>query len=908
MRPWIELIINNEVVEFQEPPTILMTYAHTGLHNPTVVKNSFSKTISVDGTPKNNRIFGCFGEMNRVLEYADGKYTGAYFNPSRKVDFILLRNGEPIERGYVKLDKVIKKGNQLQYDITLYGGLGQMLYALTYGDDGEQLKLSSLEYDFDLNLKVNHTTVRDAWNYVNRIWTADNPNYTYDATIYDFVNFAPCYNGIPEDFSADKVAIRADMFEGAWGETTTKDGYTTVNGWMLGELAKEYDEWQTKDLRSSLMRPVIRFKEIINACCKPENNGGYNVDLDPDFFTEENPYWENAWMTLPLVKEMEVEQEPDGSAITIDVSGDTINVSGGETGQTVTFKFNLGLGANANSKVKYLSTNRVLSSWDGSDESAVTDESTNVARYVQVIAYDSNNKAIGASPVYSFYTYGGWSDDFYYSPEYKTNVVNVNGQYVLQSDGTYLFNNKHYDFIIKNLEYQDGMYFKIVEKFALSQAGYTAPNKNELYYTTVDGYDDDSSQDIVTTHTVSVSSFFNQVATNTDIGTVTKVEKKLTIKTCLNSEGTPCDYFLNYLKMFNLHIWSDNIEKTVYIRLRKNYFTGNKIDLDSVIDRGDTINITPITFDAKYYVFKNDVPQESYLGKVYRDNYGFDYGIQKINTNYNFDNSSKNLIEHNVFKTAICQRGKSRYYANVFSDEFSENIPIPSCLIDGVQVLLFKGDDTIEGKYVTPKTTTNAVNWYDTKYMDLFPKPDFRDKDGKGIDGANVLLFYNGKQEAKDVDGNYIRYQLSDDIPEFEELNEGEPCWIIAGPTNYTADINNLPVFSRYLTNENGWVTHSWDFGTPRETYIEGWTIDNSSDVYNQYWRPYITDELDVNTREVECKVWFKSKVNPDMLQNFVYFDGCYWLIKEIVDYDCTSQKPTKVKMVKVNDINNYMS
>lgn len=902
MRPYISLYIDGQEIEFQEPPEILMTYAHTDLHNPTVVKNSFSKTVTVDGTARNNRIFGCFGNMNRVLEYADGKYTGAYFNPSRKVDFIILRNGEPIERGYVKLDRVIKKGNQLKFEITLFGGLGQMLFALTYGNDGEQLKLSSLEYDFDLDLAVNHTVVRDAWNYINGIWTAD--DYDYDATVYDFINFAPCYNGIPEDFSADKVAIQADMFADAWGDTAIS-GYTSVNGWILGELAKEYDEWQTKDLRSTLMRPVIRFKEIINACCKPENNGGYEVDLDTEFFNESNPYWQNAWMTLPLVKEMEVEQEEDGSSITIETSGDTITVAGGEEGQTVTFTFNIGIGANVNSTRKYLSTNRIMQSWDGSDESAPSDESTNVARYVQVIAYDASDKAIGASAVYSFYTENFMSDDFYYSPEYQANVSKVNGRYVLQSDGTYLFGDKHYDFVIKNLPYTEGMYFKIVEKFALSQAGYVSPNKNELYYT--EYYDDDEGGS-TSTSAYTITSFYNEVATNTNIGTVTRIERRLTKKTTLNSEGTPCDYFLNYLKMFNLYIWSDNIDKKVYVRLRKNYFTGDKIDLCSFVDRGDEISITPITFDAKYYIFKNEVNADSYLGKVYKDNYGFDYGIQKINTNYNFDNSSKNLIEHNVFSTAICQRGKSRYYTNVFSSEFSDNIPFPSCLIDGVQIFLFKGDDTIEGKYVTPKTTANAVNWYDTKYMDLFPKPDFRDKDGKGIDGANVLLFYNGKQEAKDVEGNYIQYQLSDDIPEFEELNEGEPCWIIAGLSDYTLSINNLPVFSRYLTNENGWVTHSWDFGTPRETYIEGWTIDNTSDIYTQYWKSYMNDELDVNTREVDLKVWFRNKVNPDILQNFIYFDGCYWIIREIIDYDCTSQRPTKVKMVKVNDIKNYMS
>lgn len=912
MRPYIDLYIDNQRLEFQEAPEILFTYAHTDLHNPTVVKNSFSKTITVDGTPTNNSIFGCFGNMNRVLEYADGKYTGAYFNPSRKVEFMLLRNSEPIERGYVKLDKVVKNGNNLKYEILLYGGLGQFLYGLTYKDDGEQRKLSDMEYGTTIDMDINKDTIRDAWNYINGIWAADNPNFTYDATVYDFINFAPCYNGIPEDFSADKIAIRADKFVDAWGDISAdnNEGYTTVNGWILGELNKEYDEWQTRDLRSYLQRPVIRFKEIIKACVNPVNNGGYEVDLDPDFFNESNPYWENAWMTLPRVNEMEVEQSED-SSIVITPSGDTINVSGGTEGETVTYTFKIGLGCNVSSDVtvKSLQTGKVQESWDGSGESSAVDESTNVARYVQVVCYDSSGAVLGGSSVYSFHSALSLNDSFFYEPEYKTSVIDVYGEYIRQSDGSYLFGDKDHSFVVQNVPYQEGMYFKVVEKFALYQAGLTEANPKELYYLTSNGFDNDSGQDIIVINPVGVSDFFSYIDNdNGDVAVVTKSKKWLSKKTLLNSENTPCDYFLNYLKMFNLHIWSDNVEKKVYIRMRKNYFSGDIVDLDRYIDRGKDINITPIVFDAKYYVFENEIEEDCYIAKVYKDSYGIDYGIQKIDTNYNFDNSVKQLIQNNVFKGCVDVRGKSRYYVNTYSSEFSDNRPFPSCFTDGVQVLLFKDNDTKEGKYVTPKTTVDSTGWYEKKYMDIFPKPEFRDKEGKSIDGSNVLLFYNGKQEMKDVSGDYLDFQISDDIPEFEELNDGEPCWILSGLDDYTRTIQNLPVFSRYQINENKWITHSWDFGTPKENYIDGWTIDSTSSIYTNFWKSYMSDELNVNTREVECYVWFRGKVNPDYLKSFVYFDGCYWLIKEIIDYDVTSQRPTKVKMVKVQDIKNYKS
>ena len=903
MRPFIDLYIDNERIEFSEPPQVLFTYAHTELHNPTVVKNSFSKTLTIDGTPKNNRIFGCFGDMSRVVSYGDGKYLGTYFNPSRKVDFVLKRNGEPIERGYVKLDKVVKQGKQLKYEITLYGGLGQMLYNLQYREDGEQMKLSDLEYGTEFNMEINKHTVRNAWQHLT------NPEPNVVSSFYDTINFAPCYNGIPQDFNADKIAIYADglsiPMREKLGLKLESGAYKTVNGWMLGELAKEYDEWQTKDLRSYLQRPVIRFKKIIEACCDPINNGGYEVDLDTEFFSKDNPYYENAWMTLPLVSEMEVEDDEQEDTTTITPNGDKFMVSGGTDGAKVTFNFDLGAFCKANSSVGGLSTNRYIQTWDGSSESSVNDESTNVARIIQIVAYDAYDEVIGWSNPYAFYTYGGISDSFDFN-----NETQVNGIYRKQSDGNYMFGTEKINVVVENIPYSEGMYLKVNEKFEYSQNGYISPNKMELYYRESMGYDDDNGNEIFNTVTVSVSSFYNELSLLDSV--VTKKIRGINKKSLLNSENTPCDYFLNYLKMFNLHIWADNFDKKVYIRQRKNYFSDDRVNIDKLVDRGSEINITPITFDAKYYVFNSNIEGDSYLNKRYKDNYGFDYGIQKIDTNYNFDNSSKDLIENGVLKGCVCQRGKSRYYVDAYLEQ-GDYRSIPPCFLDGCNTFLFNGEgDTTDGGQITPKTSNlYSVNWYKEKNYDALPKPDFRDKDGKSVDGANVLLFFNGKVEMDNVNGKWIGFYLTDDIPEFEQLNEGEPCWIYVGSNNggmYSYDVGALPCFSRYLTNDNGRVTHSWDFGTPKELYINGWNIDSNSDIYTQYWKSYMNDELDVNTRMVECRVKFNGKVNPDFLMNFVYFDNAYWLIKEITDYDVTSERPTKVKLVKVNNINNYLT
>lgn len=901
LRPYIQLYIDGKEIDFTEPININMTYAHTDLHNPTVVKNSFSKTLKIAGTPNNNRIFGCFGNMDRIVAFKEGEYTGAYFNPSRKVDFTLVRNGEQIERGYVKLDKVTKKGKQLSYDITLYGGLGQFLYNLQYKEDGEKMKLSDLDYGYEMDFEVNKNTVKDAWNRINKIglWQDD------DLDIYEHINFAPCYNGIPEDFSADKVAINVGSFKSNSPElyerfTTSKNGYGLINGWLIGDLEKEYDEWQMCDLRSYFQRPVIRFKDVINACCNPDNNGGYEVELDEEFFSADNPYYEGAWMTLPLISEIDMGTKDGIEYAYLTNEGSKIKITGIEDGTKLkTISMPMSMQATASAGNSFYLYTGVQITLNPSKNTWV--ESYNACRYAQLVVYDANGKVVNGSNILSFFTNIKNATKFTYTPEYNTVINEITGKYVnAPNTNTYVFNAEFYNFTIKDIEWKDGYYMKVVVKSAEirnyedlgENVGINCLYKRNEYHKREE--------------TVTSVSWTGIVDTNLYTLEAKKdLNKYITKNTLLNSENTPCDYFLSYLKMFNLHIWSDNVEKKVYIKQRKNYFIDNVVDIDNLVNRDSDITIKPIVYDAKWYNFNTEFDGDGLLNKTYKDNYGFDYGIQKVNTNYNFDSSSKDLLEKSVFKNAICQRAKSKYYVSVYEDYDN----LPPFYLDGFTTLLFDGNgDTTEGNKFTPRTIVQSYNWWEEKGYDFMPKPEFRNKDGKSVDGANVLLFYNGSKYLEDPDGNRLPFMITDDIQQFETLNDGEPCWIWSMSWSDYNPINYLPIFSRYLTNENNWVTHSWDFGTPKQIYIPDYNIDNSSDIYTNYWKNYINDEFDVNTREVELKVLLKGKVNPDFLQNFVYYDGGIWKIMEITDYNPCSQECTKVKMVKVQDKNNYLT
>ena len=120
----IKLYIGGKIVDYPSEVTpILFTRQRTDYTNPTIVKNSFTKTITLPGTESNNRLFNHIWKLDRT------QWTGAY-NPSKREEFMLFKNGALSEKGYVKLNNIVWDGTFYTYEITLYGELGNILYGL----------------------------------------------------------------------------------------------------------------------------------------------------------------------------------------------------------------------------------------------------------------------------------------------------------------------------------------------------------------------------------------------------------------------------------------------------------------------------------------------------------------------------------------------------------------------------------------------------------------------------------------------------------------------------------------------------------------------------------------------------------------------------------------------------------
>lgn len=991
MKGEVKLYIGGVPVELTNNIDILFTYSVDELTNPTVVKNSYSKTITIENTPENSKIFGQFWNVERI-QTIDGEY-GTSFNPSKRVPFTIYVNGEIFQSGYAKLLNVkTTKGNST-YEISLFGGLGSFFYNLSFhGDENEgdnKKKLSDLHFMIDsttpsereFDFVIKKETVKEAWDNID----AD------DSSLWHYINFADCYDGIPDDFDADKVLVNLGEEPEPEGGTTpgrrpggrttaksfitttaTTDGnYASYDGYVVAELPKEHTAAEMREFRSYLMRPVVRVKEVINACCAPENNGGFEVQLDDTFFNEDNPYWEKAWMTLPLLTSMDFNgnEGDDQSGVTVTVGSTT---SGGTTTgeiytETTTFtigeitantSFNIAMDVNLLAVMNSLPSGYVTT-----DSNWVKDHSTAGGMYmspsaiypcaystasntmypgaieVQLVAYSRDGKVITGSEVYnctSGYnphrasqggrggntttsTYVPNPNDFTaFTPGYETTYTTKSGEFNFVSGNTWKMKDK-LSFILRKLPKTCTLKLIVSKVNACTQSiSNKAMAMYQRYYsnytTDSQGYLDSSYSTYYRTN-ATVNRFdyeiSNVMVSLTEGEEAIRTGAKFGKADLLNTDYTPADFLLSYGKLFGLYFEKDAYEDVIYIRTRDTFYRKDNVhDLSKDIDRSRTYQITPLVFDAKWYNWKLS-SEASQFGEQYKATYGNEYGIQRVNTGYNFDSSEKDLYKDNVFKSGIEALEKSDMYSYVSADTTWK-----PWMFDGYTYNLYNVNDMEDTfEFDMPSLTKKGVltSFSNYKYYDLYSKLQLHTDDNSAADGANILVFNNGSIPTKtwntDVD---LYYWITDDNSYMSTLNDSQPCWLYTTSEtdkdgmSIAIQVTEIPQFSRYLVNNSGNVSLSWDFGYPKQIFVPDYSLDFASTLYTNYWQSYIRDMYDVNSKKLSCYVKFDRRPAMEWLRDFYWFDNSIWRINKIEDYNAVTEDSTKAEFIKVQDMSAY--
>ena len=916
MRRKISLYIADRQVDLDDQSFILFNYAMEDLSNPTIVKNSFSQQITLKGTANNNAIFGDAFRLDRHVGN-DGGQAGADFNPSVKTPFVIYNEmGEILESGYAKLDTITRKRNAVEYKVSLYGGLGSFLYSLSYDVNGNKRTLADLDYlgtgntDSELDFVINAASVRAAWD-TNKEGAIDN--------IWKVINFAPAYNGVPDgNFDAGKALVTPNLVGIEPEVSDDSKTYHTNSGYALVNLSKEHDEWAVKDLRSYLQRPVFSMRAFWNAITKPENNGGYSVDKS--ILDDYNKFhFNNLWMTLPMLPSLGTMKQ-SGNDLSLSFQS-VLTTAGTKVGRfTINGSVPSGTMVAATLNVKFRVTTpttpaSTLYRAASKAEGRTTINGKQAVIFAQAVAYGSDNTIVGGSKVKTFYTGGTasrvtsgkdiaskcgyvplWQDeDETFEKALTEDKFNLAGSF-------YVFNQE----LGFSVEAYDVAYYDIIiNTYQITTKEYVSGNQTVFSVTGVTGgkscipvlyenYDSEIPGESAMAIPGSVQNTISYASTDS-LRSGAKVTKQMLLSTA----NTPADYLLSFCKMFGLYMLYDSATRSITILRRNDLYQDEVIDLTKRIDKSKDIVITPFVFDAKWYDFKLEG-----VGGAFYDEYlsvqGKEYGIQRVNTGYDFNSDSTNLMESLVFKNACTILARSPYF-NIIKNG---GVFQPSPFLDKGNTYTLWSDDgsTLDTPISCPPTNASVVyynehghNGYDQEFA---RKVEFRDAEQKPISGENVLLFWEGND-------TYGYFKLTDDLPAMDILNDGVPCWILdPGSANGIS----IPAFSRYRF-DNWKVLQSLDFGLPQELDIPAITYGADKTIYAKKWKRYLEDRYDVNTKVMTCRVNLGGlQVNANLLRKFYWYNNTLWVLNSIKNYSLTTFDSVECEFVQVQDKDNYLN
>lgn len=886
MKRDIRLYIGGELADLNSNELIQFNYTMEELSNPTIVKNSYSQQITLLGTDNNNRIFGSMFRLDRITAVGGG--VGAQYNPMNKVPFEIYADAELLESGYVKLDGISREGDKVTYSVSLFGGLGEFFYSLSYDDAGEKKTLASLNYingnASELSFTINRNAVLEAWSSLGT---------TPRKAKWDVINFMPAYNGIPTGtFSADKAIINPANIGLPTLVTSDNKQYTPFNGYSLVNLSEKHTEWEVKDLRSYLQRPVLRMKSFLTAIQNPNTNGGFAVEYDNTFFNDDNPYYSDTWLTLPILNNINLNQVSGTYTLTLDSGfdsdislwfGNSTQTGGGSVEADATLAFGCEVDTPISSTIS-LYLGRVIGGVEYRN-----------AIFVQMVGYDENNNAVCGSPVISLQSSLAGASVNYYSTEFLAGLVNyipaIESGYEDVQPGFFNVNTSGVGTWNRNITLEmEGQNVKSIDlRVTPVNIGgnelFLFDNNDNLY--DLYGYTVKANS-----ATATYESFINARSG----ASVSKAE-------LLNTEKTPADYLLGYCKMFGLNFIYDKMNRKVQIVTRNTLYNNNVVDLSKRIDYSQTMQITPFTFDSKWYDFKlaNNLSE---FAKYYTNTRNKTYGAQRVNTGYNFNASAKDVLSGNALNGGTEVRERGKYFNNVTEGGY----PIPSVFLNAENkyTLYDAFGGTLEVDIPTP-TNDATITYYDDVYKsyDNFSKMQFHDVENKAYEERDTLVFFRGFSQL-DADS---RFTLTDDTWQMNELNDGVPCWYLnAWQDDAMYRITQLPMFGRYLYSGNNIVT-ALDMGVPEEIDIPSVTYNNNATIYTKGWQSYIADRYDKDVKVVTAYVNFSGiQVSEKLLRQFYFFDGCIWALNKIINYTLTSDALVQCEFVRVMDKSNYFS
>lgn len=931
----IDLLIKNLPVELPDTGiSMLFQRQRTDYVNPTIVRNSFTKTIKLPGTKNNSNIFNNLWKL-------DCSISNNKFNPSKREPFILLKDGNIIEQGYVKLNNIVWDGHFYSYEITLYGELGNLLYGLSYNineetDEVSPLTLGDLDFDFN-GFSINKELIDTAWKRLDGDSSTEGDEYK----MFDTINFMVSYDGVPaaDNFDAKSMWCSVDRTAAVeWRDhyyqaqefpsSVTEDGttYTYVRTGLtamdpddhygLFDLKREMSTLEARDLRSYLLRPVLNIQKVFEAIGKYINDHfGYTLDMSDPFFSTYD--FRSTWMTLSMLYEI----DPTVETNTLFTKRLLLSNTSSPASYLISFCKTYGIYLDVDYFAKKLVLTRLPNFFE---RDKCNELKVDLSREIKITPL-SFDKA-----TYTF-DYGEGDGQFYkrykdtYGIQYGSKKVNT-GYRFDASTAPYIDNNvfrQAVDSIDQSIYYRYpfGVYNGVL-------FDYPGPLSDDANLPTYKLFD---------------------VQTYRETGEVKTIDGEMKMSwwptynnVAHNISNSGYQYLNNWWAGLRPNIWQDGFPKVQFhsddnkgidgkdVLVRFSGF--RQVSYGRLVSRDDRIYWNNDTYSDSLidatkvnYLLSDDYP---FLKDVLGKNCYYDCPAPALGySGYSYINVINRLPEFT--------RGNYIYLLNYSN--------IPAFYVSSYQSETINGSSNSVSITSTASKFETSVSSSSGRQYPYFTNYALRGGHryflAAAVKTANAAVIRNNNSydfpdiiDSTVIDSlrlsNSDAVQLVASIVETDSSNYNtivplstydvsstvswDTEYLIAfdltamGMEDKLTNVDDAIMYFGITEKKVGFpydLAETLDFGVSREMYVPGCTYESNIGIYNEYWAGYISDLYSINTRVMECYCYLDNI--DEVFREFYYYENCLWILSKIVDWNMEN-KLCKATFIKVNDIDNY--
>jgi hypothetical protein len=208
-----ELFIENQRADISSDISSLLTFAIDDVKDFSSRSTTWSKTIVIPGTSRNNSLFGNIFEAGIANDYDSNLDNVGYnFNASKSARCLIFQDNIQTFKGTVRLLEIVKDKHRIEYEIALNGELTGLNVALSSG------LLEDLDFSA-YNHTYNEVNIASSWNNVGGSSyyypLIDYGNYSVNKHDWDVRTFRPAFYAkeyIDKMFAAAKFTYKCDLF------------------------------------------------------------------------------------------------------------------------------------------------------------------------------------------------------------------------------------------------------------------------------------------------------------------------------------------------------------------------------------------------------------------------------------------------------------------------------------------------------------------------------------------------------------------------------------------------------------------------------------------------------------------------------------------------------------------------